>query len=77
MENKRFNTRIQQKIDIKANWDKATNFIPLEGELIIYSDIEKFKIGDGVTSVVNLPYFNDEFITVADIDQICGATINK
>ena len=29
-------TRIQHKHDIEANWIKAVNFIPLEGELIIY-----------------------------------------
>lgn len=29
-------TRIQHKHDIEANWIKATNFVPLAGELIIY-----------------------------------------
>ena len=30
------NTRIKNKIDTEENWKKATNFIPLEGEQIIY-----------------------------------------
>ena len=33
------NTRIQNKHDIEANWLKAINFIPLQGEIIVY-DIE-------------------------------------
>lgn len=35
--NKTFNTRVQLKNDIEANWIKAVNFSPLLGELIIYN----------------------------------------
>ena len=38
MSNK-INTRIQLKHDIEANWQKAVNFTPMQGEIIIY-DIE-------------------------------------
>lgn len=56
MANKTFQGRIVQKHDTKANWDKATNFVPLKGEIIIYDGLNKIKIGDGTTTVVNLPY---------------------
>lgn len=56
MANKTFQGRIVQKHDTKANWEKATNFIPLKGEIIVYDDLNKIKIGDGTTTVVNLPY---------------------
>ena len=56
MASKTFQGRIVQKHDTKANWDKATNFVPLKGEIIIYDDLNKIKIGDGTTTVVNLPY---------------------
>ena len=56
MANKTFQGRIIQKHDTKANWDKATNFIPLKGEIIIYDDLNKIKIGDGTTTVIKLPY---------------------
>jgi hypothetical protein len=36
---KKLSTRIVHKHDLEANWLKATNFVPLQGELIIY-DIE-------------------------------------
>lgn len=50
---KQFNTRVQNKHDVEANWLKATNFIPLAGEIIIYEPTDdyptyRFKIGDGV-----------------------------
>lgn len=32
-----FNTRVQLKNDIEANWVKAVNFSPLPGEIIIYN----------------------------------------
>lgn len=46
-------TRIQLKRDIEANWQKATGFIPLKGELVIYEPdaahtAPRFKVGDGV-----------------------------
>lgn len=49
----KFNARMQQKIDTYENWSKATNFIPLKGELIIYTTDENgnekigFKVGTG------------------------------
>ena len=59
MANKTFQGRIVQKHDTKANWDKAINFIPLKGEIIIYDDLNKIKIGDGSTKVGNLTFSND------------------
>ena len=35
--NKTFNTRVQLKNDIEANWIKAVNFSPLLGEVIVYN----------------------------------------
>ena len=39
MSEKNVNARIIHKHDLEVNWLKATNFIPKQGELIIY-DIE-------------------------------------
>lgn len=59
--------RFSQKHDIEANWIKAGNaenpFIPWGAELIIYDPDEnynyaRFKIGDGVTNVNDLPFVN-------------------
>lgn len=74
---KKIDSRIQQKIDTLANWNKAVNFIPKKGEIIIFSDIGQFKVGDGITLLANLSYFFDiaSLITVEDIDTICGTSI--
>ena len=61
MSEKIFNTRIQQKHDVEANWVKAVNFIPKAGEIIIYDADEshnyaRLKIGDGLTLINNLNF---------------------
>lgn len=57
--------RIQIKHDTAANWAKAINFIPLEGELILYDgilengsykEIPRLKVGDGVHKLAELPF---------------------
>ena len=57
--NKIYQSRVIQKHDTSANWKKATNFVPLKGEIIIYDDLKKIKIGDGATKVGNLAFIND------------------
>ena len=68
----RFQGRIRMKIDTTANWAAATTFIPLKGEIIVYSDystIEEngetitypnFKVGDGLAYGVDLPFVGDD-----------------
>lgn len=69
-------TRIQLKRDTKANWNTATGFIPLRGEVIIYEDFAQYeveeygetvvknipniKIGDGTTYVQDLPFVDKD-----------------
>lgn len=57
-------TRVIHKHDTEANWQLATNFTPLDGELIIY-DVDashskaRVKIGDGETNVNSLPFIGE------------------
>ena len=79
MMEKTINGRIINKHDLAENWNKAVNFIPKQGEIIIYDiddnyDYERIKIGDGESLVGVLPFIND-IITNAEIDQICGGSI--
>ena len=67
MANKTFQGRIVQKHDTKANWDKATNFVPLKGEIIVYDDLKKIKIGDGTTKVGDLAFTNNLPIATKDV----------
>ena len=67
MPEKFLNTRIKNKHDTEANWLLATNFTPLNGEIIIYDeddnyDYKRIKIGNGETLVSNLPFIDKEII---------------
>ena len=50
-----FNTRIQRKHDVEANWLKATTFAPKAGELIIY-DVDETQ--ETATGAVKYFVFN-------------------
>jgi hypothetical protein len=59
--------RLVQKHDVQAHWELAINFVPKQGEIIIYDidenyNYERFKIGDGIHTINDLP-FADETIT--------------
>ena len=47
MTEKRFKTRMQQKHDLEANWLKASAFIPMKGEFVVY-DIEVDDAGNSL-----------------------------
>ena len=47
------------KKDTSTNWSKAKNFIPKENEVIMYTDFNSIKIGNGKTKVNDLPFVNN------------------
>ena len=63
---KTIKSRIYLKHDISSNWDKANNFRPKKGEIIIY-DPEgtqtrpRIKIGDDATLVKDLKFIDEKF----------------
>ena len=69
MATKNINTRIKHKTDTSANWAKAVNFVPLKGEIIIYSDLRKIKVGDGTTKVNSLQFLADSDTHQAVVDK--------
>jgi len=87
MANSTIKTRIQLKCDTEANWKKSvleseggekisgTSFIPLRGELIVYSadmahPFSRLKIGDGITNVVMLPFIDANTLSGTSINDI-------
>ena len=63
-------TRIIHTHDVEVNWNKCTNFIPNKGEIIVYDPdathrYTRFKTGDGITTIVNLPFTIDTTIDEA------------
>ena len=55
-------------IDTTAGWNQKIMYVPLKGEIVIYSDrnlvgetyYPGIKIGDGNAYVVDLPFFEDD-----------------
>lgn len=67
-------SRIIHKHDIETNWNKATTFIPKQGEVIVYDiddlhDYERIKIGDGVTAVTELPFYQENVAYINTTDN--------
>lgn len=72
---KEIKTRIRNKHDLEVNWQKAVNFIPMAGEIIIYDQDAthaqpRIKIGDGTTTVNSLPFCTGMIIEVDGTDSI-------
>ena len=70
------NTRVINKHDTEANWNSHPSFIPDKSEIIVYDKDDNYnyprvKIGDGVTTVVALP-----FIVNAAVQDIGALTID-
>ena len=42
---KTIQTRVQHKHDIESNWKKAINFVPLQGEIVVYDIDENYNDG--------------------------------
>ncbi|MBQ8570271.1 MAG: hypothetical protein IJ444_02035 [Kiritimatiellae bacterium] len=81
MADKTLNTRIVHKHDTEANWLKAVNFIPKQGEIIVYDidtnyDYERIKIGDGETLVSALPFIDDAVKDSIDAVETSVSNLN-
>ncbi len=75
MANRTINGRIVNKHDTEANWSKSS-FVPLKGEIVVFDidntySYERFKIGDGITSVNNLP-----FVGADKVDKVSGKQLS-
>jgi hypothetical protein len=76
---KTIKARVQSKHDVEENWLKATGFVPLAGEQIVYEadathDKPRIKIGDGKTNVNDLPFIasdlQDHDHGISDVDGL-------
>ena len=52
------------KKDTSENWEKAKNFIPKKNEVIIYTDTQQQKIGDGKNKLNDLPFIDQTYYSV-------------
>lgn len=71
MAEKKIKSRVQVKRGTKAEWDLATTFSPLEGEIIFYTDLNKIKIGkkDGSGNLILLKDLPFVHVDKSEIDN--------
>lgn len=74
-------------INTTAGWNEKISYVPVKGEIVIYSDRHVIdgvdhpgiKIGDGLAYVVDLPFFGDDeadrIITIID-NHITDASVH-
>ena len=71
------NARVSHLHATEEQWNTKSNFIPNIAELIIYDadtvSGTRFKIGDGIHSISELPFFTSEI----QIDTIDGGEISS
>ena len=70
-------TRVVNKHDTTANWNARSSFIPKAGEIIIYTDIHKVKVGDGTSTISTLPFINDKDLSNYVTESELAATISE
>ena len=68
-------TRIVNKHDISDNWANSTGFVPMNGEIIIYSadsntPYPRFKVGNGEDTPNELPFSSVEYMTDNEVDAL-------
>ena len=73
--------RFQLKNDTETNWNKAINFVPLKGEVIVYSaddthPFSRIKVGDGVTTVINLPFIDASTLDGKTKDELIPSKLD-
>ena len=69
MKQQTLKARIQLKHATEAEWSLATNFTPLESEMIVYDpddnyNYPRFKLGDGKTKVGKLPFITSNCVRI-------------
>lgn len=64
------------KKDTSINWNKAKNFIPKENEIIIYTDSNSVKIGNGKTKVNDLPFVNNNEYNIEEDTLVINTKTN-
>ena len=77
MTKKQIPVRIINKHGTEAYWISNSDFIPLQAEFIVYDEDEthsykRLKIGDGVTTIGNLPFCGTNSLTDTDKEEIIG-----
>lgn len=80
MAEKYLNVKIINKHDTSTNWSQHNDLVPSSGEIIIYTDLHKIKVGDGVSTLSILPFIDDKdlsnYVTTSTLASTISATVS-
>ena len=79
MSEKILGARMINKHDTQVNWESVPDFVPYEGEIVVYDTDDnfaypRFKIGDGITTIGELP-FSVEVAAQPMLDSLTAADV--
>lgn len=80
MPTKYLNVKIINRRDTSTNWAETGNAVLDAGEIIVYTDLHKIKVGDGTSTISTLPFIGDEdlsnYVTESELASTISETVS-
>ena len=77
MSTKYLNAKIINRRDTSTNWAETGNTVLDAGEIIVYTDLHKIKVGDGTSTISALPFIDDRDLSNYVTDSELSSTISE
>ena len=80
MSTKYLNVKIINRRDTSTNWAETGTTILDAGEIIVYTDLHKIKVGDGTSTISALPFIDDKdlsnYVTKSELTSTISETVS-
>ena len=77
MSEKHLVAKIINRRDTSINWAEHGSTVLDAGEIIVYTDLHKIKVGDGTTIISALPFIDDKDLSNYVTESELSSTINE
>ena len=72
--------RVQLKVDTEANWATHASFVPLLGEVVVYSadathSYPRLKVGNGINTIATLPFIDAATLGGVNVNNIVAKSL--
>lgn len=80
MSTRYLNAKIINRRDTSTNWAETGNAVLDAGEIIVYTDLHKIKVGDGTSTISTLPFIDDKdlsnYVTKSELASTISETVS-
>ena len=80
MPTKYLNAKIINRRDTSINWAEHGTTVLDAGEIIVYTDLHKIKVGDGTSTISALPFIDDKdlsnYVTESELASTISETVS-